>query len=1440
MAIISRLAVAASRAWGQFSSSAQGLANFLYTWGSASGDTDGNRFGNYSVGATITVSSPVQISSFKYNDLSRSNSHSLAIRPNGTLWAWGSNNIGQLGDGTTAVKSYQTQIGTLTNWSKVATGNDQSAAIKTDGTLWTWGYGGNGALGDGTTVNKSSPVQIGTLTNWAYVSAGDSFAVAVKTDGTLWAWGSGASGRLGDGTSVNKSSPIQVGTLTNWSYVQAGPDFCVALKTDNTLWAWGVNALGQLGDGTTTVKSSPVQIGTLNTWASIGIAGNASLAIKNDGTLWAWGGNGAGQLGDGTTTNRSSPVQIGTLTNWLPTKEALNKSLSAASYAIKNDGTFWAWGSGGNGLLGDGTTVNKSSPVQIGTLTNWAKVCGTAAALDSESYPLLWWLDTNGRLGRTTSSLTSPTPVGRQFKAIKAVGLLTTSAIDNDGKLYGWGLNTNGTIGDGTTISKSAPIQIGTQTDWADIEASGLSAMSAIKTDDTQYTWGNVTDGYTGTGFITVTSTWLTPLNPYTDNTYKSIATGFGITALVDTSGRMYVASNGTGNGLNGIGTTLSTEFSPVQVNSSTDWDGVSVGAGFALTTKNDGTLWAWGQAGAYAFGQNVTGVGGTLTSPVLMNQGPGYVKLIENSQSRSNSGAIDSQGRAWLWGAESGNQLTIDFSGVGVVRSTPNQEQTLSTDWDKLFSSTPAYIGKKNNGSLWAWGGGSQRGIGNVSSNLSPTQIGTVTTWSNVSMGEDHVLATQNDGTLWAWGNNDFGQLGIGNTNVRYSPSQVGTLTNWSKVYAGIYHSLAVKTDGTLWAWGFNGSGQLGNGDTVDLSSPVQIGTLTNWANAAAGQNVSAAVKTDGTLWNWGSAFGMGDGSGVAKSSPVQIGTLTTWSKAIATGRVSVFAFKNDNSMWAWGRNDYGQLGVGTTIDPYSSPVQVGTLSWANVAGSINGWMQGITTNNEVYFWGDNADGNANSLAPTLFWPTQIGTLTNWSKVKAGVSNGIAIKTDGSLWAWGRNNEGQLGDGTTVNKFSPIQVGTLTTWTQVSASNFSSFAIRNDNTIWSWGRNQYGKLGLGDTLNKSSPIQVGTLTNWQSLSNLGPGTDTTHALKSDGTLWGWGLNTNAQIGDSSTVNKSSPVQIGTLTNWAAIANDSFSSVFVDTSGVVYQTGFATATATLANGAIATVSSPVQIGTGYGTTLAAAGLGIGGNGAIMMLKTGGKAYAWGLHSASTPMAVSQAIVTTPTQLEETGWASEYVKNDGSLWMWGLNSSGQLGTGNTLSRFVPQQIGTLTDWSKVSVYSNNTAAIKTNGSLWTWGLGAGGALGTGSTVARSSPVQVGTLTNWASVSAGASYCIAIKTDGTLWSWGLNSSGQLGDGTTTNKSSPVQIGTLTNWTYAVAYGISSFAARSDGTLWAWGENSNGQLGNGGFTDISSPVQIGTTLSWEKPVYGGGITK
>lgn len=340
----------------------------------------------------------------------------------------------------------------------------------------------------------------------------------------------------------------------------------------------------------------------------------------------------------------------------------------------------------------------------------------------------------------------------------------------------------------------------------------------------------------------------------------------------------------------------------------------------------------------------------------------------------------------------------------------------------------------------------------------------------------------------LFSWGAGTNGQLGNTSVTSRSSPVQVGTTAIWSEIHSGDFHSIGVRNSGTLWSWGNNTYGELGTGNTTQRSSPTQVGTLGNWSKVATGNNHSLAIKTDGTLWSWGfndnGELGLGDR--VSRSSPTQIGSDSNWAK-IACGANHSLAIKTTGTLWAWGASTAGETGLGVVgigANGRLSPSQVGALSnWAEIAGG-NYFTLAVKTDGTLWVWGDNPNGNLGTGNTTDYSsPVQVGSLSNWKSVAAsqgqiGNCHSLAVKTDGTLWAWGVN-AGALGDGTTTQRNSPVQIGSLTNWKDVEAGSYLSMALKFDGTIWSWGTNANGELGIGDTTNRSSPVQIGSLTSW-------------------------------------------------------------------------------------------------------------------------------------------------------------------------------------------------------------------------------------------------------------------------------------------------------------------------------------------------------------------------
>jgi len=343
--------------------------------------------------------------------------------------------------------------------------------------------------------------------------------------------------------------------------------------------------------------------------------------------------------------------------------------------------------------------------------------------------------------------------------------------------------------------------------------------------------------------------------------------------------------------------------------------------------------------------------------------------------------------------------------------------------------------------------------------------------------------------GKIFTWGYNADGALGIGHENARSSPVQVPGLTWGTEMFTGSAQNngktmAAVKTDGTLWTWGNNQFGARGTSSHgTHISSPIQIGSGTDWSSVSMGKQGGAAIKTDGTLYAWGLNDNgqVGDNSKVNRSSPTQI-PGTTWAKVYKTEEASM-AIKTDGTLWGWGENINGELGinVGGPGLQKSSPVQVPGTTWRSLAVGSHRATLGTKTDGTLWSWGFNEQGQLglNQAATTkISSPTQVPG-TNWSEnISVYDYFTLATKTDGTLWTWGYNGHGALGDNSNVSKSSPVQVPG-TTWSTTDGSIASgtamSKAVKTDGTLWVWGNNNQGQLGLNQTepAQYSSPIQI-------------------------------------------------------------------------------------------------------------------------------------------------------------------------------------------------------------------------------------------------------------------------------------------------------------------------------------------------------------------------------
>jgi alpha-tubulin suppressor-like RCC1 family protein len=356
-------------------------------------------------------------------------------------------------------------------WIHVSAGAYQTCGIKTGNTLWCWGYNHDGQLGDGNTASQDLPAQVTKPgpAGWASVAAGGFHGCGIRKDTSLWCWGQNSLGQLGIGSFTNQSRPQRVTSpaQAGWSSVAAGGFYTCATRSDGTLWCWGSSEAGQLGPGNTTDEDLPQQVTTPAQagWASVAAGGDTTCATRDDGTLWCWGDNGWGQLGIGNTTEQDLPQQVTTpdQTGWA--------SVSVADYhtcATRTDGTLWCWGFNDAGQLGIGSKTEQNLPQQVTTpaQTGWTSVAaGGSTTCATRTHALwCWGFNRYGQLGiGSNTNQARPRRVtvpGSTGWSLAAVGSLHACATHTGPTLWCWGYNANGQLGIGSVTNQDLPQQV--------------------------------------------------------------------------------------------------------------------------------------------------------------------------------------------------------------------------------------------------------------------------------------------------------------------------------------------------------------------------------------------------------------------------------------------------------------------------------------------------------------------------------------------------------------------------------------------------------------------------------------------------------------------------------------------------------------------------------------------------------------------------------------------------------------------------------------------------------------------------------------------------------------------------------------------------------------------------------------------------------------------
>jgi len=899
-------------------------------------------YGPSAGGQTITISGYGFDQPSQWQQVAAGGAHACALDSDGKAYCWGLNSSGQLGNGNTNSQTTPVAVNTSgvlngVTLVQIVAGDSHTCALDDEGLAYCWGAGANGRLGNGATGNQTSPVAVNTSgvlldVSLTQITAGEAHTCALDAEGLAYCWGTGANGRLGNSGTTNQNSPVAVttsGVLLDVSlvYISAGGSHTCAVDDEGSAYCWGNGVNGRLGNNATSGnQTSPVAVNTAGVLAGkslekIAAGGSHTCAIDDQGAAYCWGAGANGRLGNGNVADQSTAVIVnvsgvlnGKFLEQITTGEA-------HTCALDSDGKTYCWGLNSSGQLGDGSNTDRNTPVAVYTQGNLT---------------------------------------GRALEQVVA-GSLHTCVVASSSEGFCWGAGANGRLGNNNSADQNAPVLIDT---------SSLSlppAVPRVRLDDADCISVTVVSN---TSITCITSPhvagWV-DVSVTINGETQVLINGFrydslDVTAISpdygpDTGGTM-VTITGTGFYMSGIYIA-----------------DVATGTNHTLAIDDEGNLYAWGRNNQGQLGRNNTTnasvpvkiSGGVISgSPLVAG-----VKIVQIAAGDEHSMAIDDQGNLYTWGNGAYGRLgrgNTTNSNVPVKISGGVVSGSSLTAGISLAQVAAGYLHSMaidTQGNLHTWGRNNQGQLGRgngTNSNVpvrisggsisgSPLASGVIIT--RIAAGDTHSMAVDSQGNLYTWGDGGNGRLGRGNTTGSNMPVKIsgGVIASSalvagisiSQISAGYQHSMAVDTLGNLYTWGRNNQGQLGYGNTTGSNVPVKIsgGAINNSAlvagvsivQIAAGYQDSFAIDSQGNLyaWGYGNVGRLGNGSTARQTYPVKIsdGAISGSPLVAGTSIVKISAWEqsmaidDQGNLYAWGRNNYGKLGINNTTNQ-TRPVKV------------------------------------------------------------------------------------------------------------------------------------------------------------------------------------------------------------------------------------------------------------------------------------------------------------------------------------------------------------------------------------------------------------------------------------------------------------------------------------------------------------------------------------
>ena len=1104
-----------------------------------------NSSGQLGVGDTASRLTPVQVVSGFSSVLGRVAGgyyHTAVVMGDGTVRTFGRNTNGQLGLGDTVTRLTPVQISGMTSATAVACGFYHTAVLLIDGTVRTFGRNNVGQLGLGDTTSRLTPVQVTGITSATAVAGGTYFTAVLLNDGTIRTFGFNGSGQLGVGDNTSRQTPVQVLNITSGTALATGGRHVAVLLTNGTMRTFGDNTSGQLGVNDTTTRNTPVQVfGISSSATAVGCGVYHTGVILTDGTVRTFGANNNGNLGVNDTTQRNTPVQV------------FGISSSAVAIAggryhtavLLGNGTVQTFGRNTLGQLGLGDTTQRNTPVTVLNVTSATALASGlfhTIVLLADGTVRTVGLNDAGQLGvADTVNRLIPVKVGVSGNKV-GCGYYHTAVLSNDGTVRTFGMNNNGQLGLNDNTNRLTPVQVTGITSVTMLSA-GYAQNAVLLNNGTVWGWGT---NYSGELGINISGgSRGTPVQMLNISNAIAVVCGTFQTAVLLANGTIWTCGR-NGFGQLGTGDTTS-RLTPVQVSGITSATSLSIGKYFMAIVLSDGTVRTLGFNDYGNLGINV--VGGSRLTPVQV-WGISSSAVAVACQNR-HMAVLLADGTVRTFGANASGQLGVNDA---TDRATPVQVVNISTaTYLGTFGYSYFTAVLLADGTVRTFGanGNGQLGVGDTASRLTPVQVLNITSATTVAPGGYHAAVLLTDGTVRTFGGNARGQLGVNDTTSRLTPVQVLTAVSYGggvgKVAGGYVLTAVVLADGTVRTVGDNGIGQLGVNDTIQRSTPVQVWGISSSATAVAcGYFHTAVLLANGTVRTFGGNpdGNLGINDTTSRLTPVQVFGISSSAVAVAGGQYLTAVLLADGTVRTFGTNTFGQLGVNDTTSRLT-PVQVFGISSSATAIACGRYFTAVLlANGTVWTFGRNQFGQlgindtTSRLTPVQVW----GISSSATAIACGESHTAVLLANGTVMAFGNNNSGRLGNGDTTQRNTPVDVLAIGTATAVACGRYHTVILLSNGTVRTFGRGWSGQLGINEygnnTISRVVAVQVWGISS--SATAVACGGYHTAVLIADGTVRTFGENFAGPLGVNDKTARPTPVTVLNIANAGSLASTTF------------------------------------------------------------------------------------------------------------------------------------------------------------------------------------------------------------------------------------------------------------------------------------------------------------